>query len=118
MITAGGAFSVFQQSNGQWTMPVAWTQSAALKTGVNVYNELQVNLAGNNAAIVINGQQVANVAGKSPAAGNYLGLVSEAGPSKGVAWMFAQFSVAGPAAAQAPAQAPPAPPGAGPASQR
>ena len=99
-------------------MPVAWTQSDALKTGVNVYNELQVNLAGNNAAIVINGQQVANVAGESPAAGNYLGLVSEAGPNKGVAWMFSQFSVTPRRRRTAPAQAPPAPPGAGAASQR
>lgn len=101
MITGAGTFSVFQQSNGQWTTPVVWTTSNALKTGVNVYNELQVNLAGNNAAIVINGQQVANVTGQPPAAGNYLGLISEAGPNKGVAWMFAQFNVTSPGGAAA-----------------
>ncbi len=101
MITGAGTFSVFQQNNGQWTMPVAWTKSNALKTGVNVYNELQVNLAGNSATIIINGQQVASVAAQPTPTANYLGLISEAGPNKGVAWMFSQFSVTNPGSAAA-----------------
>jgi hypothetical protein len=101
MITGAGTFSVFQQNNGQWTIPTPWTKSNALKTGVNVYNELQVNLAGNNATIVINGQQVTSVAAQPSPTANYLGLISEAGPNKGVAWMFAQFSVTNPGSAAA-----------------
>lgn len=109
LISDTGLFAVYRQSAGQWSTPLPWAKSAALKTGVNVPNDLQVNLAGNEATILINGQQAASFTGSPPQGVNHIGLLSQAGPDAKAEWVFSQLTITNPAAPSAGPPASPAP---------
>ncbi len=81
-----GNFAVYRLQKGKFLKPIAWTNSAAIKTGPGVVNQLSVAVNGNKAVITINGQKVAEFKGQAPDGGSLAGIdlttgTDDTGPS-------------------------------------
>jgi hypothetical protein len=98
-ITAAGTFAVLRDKGGRWSTAVSLTKTGALKTGTNVANDLQIGLAGNQATITINGQQIGSFTGQAPPNGGLIGLEIAAEGTGVTEWGFFNLSVTDPAQA-------------------
>lgn len=73
-----GKYSVWRKQRSKWLNPVAWTETAAVKKGSGVVNEISVTVTGNHAVININGQKVTEFSGQPPDGGSQIGIDIEA----------------------------------------
>lgn len=88
-----GTFSVSRYFNNNFYKVVDWTQSAAIKKGLNQTNSLSVVTKGNQATFFINNTQVATITGQPPQGGGEIGLVTDSGPKSRAVFEFANLKV-------------------------
>lgn len=103
-ISGIGAYSVARKSHGKWLTPVNWTNSSAIKQGTNQWNELDVQMKGNQAILFINGTQVGQFNGTAPDGGGLIGI-DTSGASQGTTTIrFRNFKVVTPTAFKPPSK--------------
>jgi len=107
VISPNGMFTVARKAAGRIvaTLPVNWTQSAAVKTGPGAKNVLRVTANGQNITLHINDTEVARFRGQPPEAASHAGIVASSAPSAVDTWRVSGFSAADPAPASTPAAA-------------
>jgi hypothetical protein len=86
-ITLDGNASIDRLNRGIWQVVVAPASASSVKTAPGAANEIEIVTAGNRAAFYVNGAQITNITGRSPANGGPPGIYGESGP-KGTSWLF------------------------------
>ena len=97
-ISSLGTFAVQRQTNSKWLTPMSWTQTPALKQGLNQWNEVEVQTRGNRMTLLINGTQVAQLNGTAPDGGGLVGLVASSPQQSSATVRFRGFEIVAPAA--------------------
>lgn len=81
---------------GVWTLPLGWTDSAAIVHAIGSANTLQVETKGNTATLFINGQQVGTFNGTPPSGGGLAGYWAGSSSTTFNTWDVTNFSAASP----------------------
>ncbi len=91
---SGGQFAVAQlAADTTWTLPLAWTASAAIVKTMGSANVLQVQTRGNVVTLFINGQQVGTFTGTAPSGGGIVGFFADTSTTSLDTWDISDFSV-------------------------
>jgi hypothetical protein len=105
-ISDAGTYAVRRFTPERIYTPISWRDSEAINIEPGAWNELRVVTVGNRATVYINGQQLATLRGKAPAAGGMIGMFVESGDTTQQG-MFSELSVIEPTAATSNEQADP-----------
>jgi hypothetical protein len=103
-ISGLGTYGVARRSHGKWLTPINWTSSSAIKQGTNQWNELDVQMKGNQAILFINGTQVAQFNGTAPDGGGLIGVDTSGAPNGVTTIRFRNFKMVAPTAFKPPSQ--------------
>lgn len=95
-ISQDGRVGVLRRSKGRWLFPVAYRAHDAIKKGVGEWNDLRVTTKGPNAAIFVNGQQVAAFKGQPPQGGGFIGVRAESGSGSPAVGEFSDLKLTKP----------------------
>lgn len=95
-----GEYQVQRESNGKWLTPVAWTPDPVIKAGLGDANNVEIDMKGSTATVIINGKQLATFNGSPPSGGGLIGLSGSSGTGVTGTYAFQNFEFfAAPAAA-------------------
>ncbi len=74
-----GYYKVDRVSNGRWLTPISWTADPGIKFQLGDANQVEVQLQGRTASIIINGKKMTQFNGSPPDNGALIGVGGGAG---------------------------------------
>jgi hypothetical protein len=93
LIAANGYFEVGRLIAGAWvTAPIGWTQSDAVKQGVNEPNTLRLTIKGQTLTAEINDKQVVRLRAQAPGTSSMVGIYGESSDTIDT-WHFSDLKV-------------------------
>jgi hypothetical protein len=93
LLASNGYVKVGRLVNGSWVNPpFDWSQSDAVRQGVNQPNRLRLTIKGQSLAIEVNGKSIVRLQGQSPGAPALIGLYGESS-DKIDTWKFDDLKV-------------------------
>jgi hypothetical protein len=86
-----GFFKVDRLSNNRWLTPIGWQTDPVIKYQLGEVNEIEVQMAGRTATIVINGKKLGQFNGSPPDGGSLIGLGASSAAGATVKVTFQKF---------------------------
>jgi hypothetical protein len=80
----------------RYLLPIAWQESDAIKKGEGAENQVKVVTKGNQATVLINGQEVIRLNGQPPQGGSLIGVKAASGPDGANTVAFANLQISQP----------------------
>jgi hypothetical protein len=94
LIAANGKYAIARKLRGNWVAdPLFWTETDAMKRGVNQPNTVRLTLKGQSIAVAFNDKEVSRLRAQAPEGPSYIGLYAESGPDKPSIWQFGNLKV-------------------------
>ncbi|MGB8277933.1 MAG: hypothetical protein WCF20_08400 [Methylovirgula sp.] len=86
-----GYYKIDRLSSGHWLTPVGWTSDPAIKFNLGDTNEVEIQMAGRTATVVINGKKMLPFHGNPPDGGALIGVGGGAGQGVNAKVTFQKF---------------------------